>query len=318
MRERCFGNNQFLIVGRAGMDLYADPPGTRVEEATHFSSALGGSAANIAAAITRLGGQTSLLTCISDDAIGRYVSAQLKEYQIDGRYVFRQGGQSRNSLAVVETRNEDCQSVIYRNGAADFQLSVSHVEKIDLEPFGALIVTGTCLALEPSRAAVFELLHRAKTAALPVVMDLDYRPYSWASRTEAAAVCNRAAHWTDILVGNNEEFDLLAGGTGAGLNLARRYSQDKIAIHKMGEHGSITFNGDTSFETPVFKVAALKPTGAGDAFLGAFCISFAEGFDLRESVKHGSAAAAIVVTKVGCAPASPTREELSAFLKANS
>jgi 5-dehydro-2-deoxygluconokinase len=41
---------QFPVLGRAGMDLYADPPGTRTEEA-HFTSALGGSAANIAVAL---------------------------------------------------------------------------------------------------------------------------------------------------------------------------------------------------------------------------------------------------------------------------
>ena len=33
--------NHFLVVGRAGMDLYADPPGTRTQEASRFSSALG-------------------------------------------------------------------------------------------------------------------------------------------------------------------------------------------------------------------------------------------------------------------------------------
>jgi 5-dehydro-2-deoxygluconokinase len=310
-------NNRFLIAGRAGMDLYADPPGTRVEEAAHFSSALGGSAANIAAAITRLGGHASLLTCISDDAVGRYVSAQLQQYEIDGRYVFRQGGQSRNSLAIVETRSEDCQSVIYRNGAADFQLSTSHVDQVVLDPFGALIVTGTCLALEPSRGAVFNLMNRANLAGLSVVLDIDYRPYSWGSRVEASKIGRQAADLSNIIVGNNEEFDLLAGKLGAGLALAGQYVDDKIAIHKMGERGSITFSENGSFETPVFNVTALKPTGAGDAFLGAFCVSFAEGHDLRESVRRGSAAAAIVVARVGCAPASPTSQELSAFLQTN-
>ena len=45
----------FLVIGRAGMDLYADPPGTRIEEATQFTAALGGSSANIAVALTRQG-----------------------------------------------------------------------------------------------------------------------------------------------------------------------------------------------------------------------------------------------------------------------
>ena len=28
--------NKFLIIGRAGIDIYPDPPGTKTENATHF------------------------------------------------------------------------------------------------------------------------------------------------------------------------------------------------------------------------------------------------------------------------------------------
>lgn len=310
-----FFRNHFLVVGRAGMDLYANPPGTHVEAATQFYAALGGSAANSAAAIARLGGNAALLSCVSDDAVGRFVTTQLAHYGIDNTHVFKVGGEARNSLAVVETRNDNCQSVIYRNNAADFQLSKAHTNSVDLEPFGALIITGTSLAVEPSRNAVLSLMHRAKAAQLPIILDVDYRPYSWASRDEAKHICNQAADLCDIIIGNDEEFDLLAGATGGGLQLAKAYGKNAIAIHKMGERGSITFAGDVEFETPVFKVTALKPTGAGDAFLGGFCTSLATGHTLQNSVRRGSAAAAIVVTRVGCAPASPTQIELYAFLE---
>ena len=47
-----FALNRFVVLGRVGMDLYAHPPGTRVEEALSFTPALGGSAGNIAVAGT--------------------------------------------------------------------------------------------------------------------------------------------------------------------------------------------------------------------------------------------------------------------------
>jgi 5-dehydro-2-deoxygluconokinase len=306
--------NHFLVVGRAGMDLYADPPGTRMEDATQFYASLGGSAANSAAAIAKLGGKAALLTCVSDDAVGGFVTTQLGHYGIDGAHVFKVGGEARNSLAVVETRSKNCQSVIYRNNAADFQLTKQQTDGVDLQPFGALIITGTCLAVEPSRKAVMHLMHRAKAAGLPMILDVDYRPYSWPSRDEAMRVCRKAAGLCDIIIGNDEEFDLLAGSTGGGLALAKTYGKTAIAVHKMGERGSVTFAGDVEFETPVFKVTVLKPTGAGDAFLGGFCTSLASGYSLQDSVTRGSAAAAIVVTRVGCAPACPTEFELDAFL----
>ena len=79
--------NTFLVVGRAGLDLYADPPGTEIENAKGFSAALGGSAANIAVAIALQGGQTSLLTAVSNDAVGRYTTNALASYGVDTRYV---------------------------------------------------------------------------------------------------------------------------------------------------------------------------------------------------------------------------------------
>jgi 5-dehydro-2-deoxygluconokinase len=316
-KSQRFARNTFLVIGRAGMDIYAHPPGTRLEEAEYFQSALGGSAANIAAGITRLGGKASLLTCVSDDAVGRFVRVQLGRYGIDDSLVFNVGGEVRNSLAVVETRSENCQSVIYRNNAADFRLTTELARAADLESFGALILTGTSLALEPSRGAATDLLLRAKASGLPVILDIDYRPYSWASAQEAKEICGHAAGLCDIVIGNNEEFDLIANFADGGREKAKQLAtrQGVICVYKMGADGSVTFSGGKSFETPVFPVAALKPTGAGDAFLGAFCTSLADGLEISESVRRGSAAAAIVVTKIGCAPASPTQQELAAFIE---
>jgi 5-dehydro-2-deoxygluconokinase len=147
-------------------------------------------------------------------------------------------------------------------------------------------------------------------------LDIDYRPYSWTSREEAAAICNDAAQFCDIIVGNDEEFGLLAGAKGGSLVKAAEYASrpGSIVVHKMGERGAVTFAEGKSFETGIFKVAALKPTGAGDASLASFCVSLASGRSVEDAVRRGAAAAAIVVTKVGCAPAMPTLAELEGFM----
>jgi 5-dehydro-2-deoxygluconokinase len=308
-------NNRFLVLGRAGLDLYADPPGAKVEDALNFSTALGGSAANIAAAILRLGGTASLISTVSSDAVGHYVLKQLKHYGVETRYVGTVAGEIRTSLAVVETRIENCQSVIYRNQAADFCLTENDVSKIDFSEFSSLIVTGTALALEPSRTSTIEAMESAHGAGLVIVFDIDYRPYSWATTEEASATCHKAARLSDIVIGNDVEFSVLANGRdGEALAREMARSESKVVVYKMGEQGSVTFGGPKRFVTPVYTVKALKPTGAGDAFMGAFVTSLAAGLDLENSVKRGTAAAAIVVTKVGCAPAMPTLQELEAFM----
>ena len=309
-------NNHFLVLGRAGLDLYADPPGTRTEDALAFSSALGGSAANIAVAISKLGSKVSLISCVSDDAVGRYILNQLKRYGIGCEHMHTVVGEARSSLAVVETRVENCQSVIYRNGASDFQLDKIHVQDIPYREYGALIVTGTSLAVEPSRWAALLAMKLARQAGLSVILDIDYRPYSWASGTEAAEVYEKASTLSDIVIGNDVEFAVMANG-GDGLAFARLLEKvsANIVIYKKGEKGSTTFVDGKEFETGIYPVTALKPTGAGDAFMGAFITSWANVLDAEACVKRGSAAAAIVVTKVGCAPAMPTIQELDQFMK---
>ena len=51
--------------------------------------------------------------------------------------------------------------------------------------------------------------------------------------------------------------------------------------------------------------------------MGALIGSLLQNYDIDKSIEIGSAAAAIVVTKVGCAPAMPNLEEILEFMKFN-
>ena len=73
--------NNFLLIGRAGIDIYPDPPGTKTEQATNFVSHLGGSSANMGVELVKFGGSCSLLTRVSDDALGKFVLNQLDNYE---------------------------------------------------------------------------------------------------------------------------------------------------------------------------------------------------------------------------------------------
>lgn len=309
--------NRFVIIGRAGMDFYPDPPGTRTEDATHFVACLGGSSANIGVAICKLGGSADLITCVSDDAIGRFALNELDKYGVGRAHVRSVAGEARNSLAVVETRIEDHQSVIYRNGAADFEMTLADVEAVDYRRYDALITTGTVFAAEPSRSAAFRGFELAKSAGTPLIFDIDYRPYSWPSAQVAAEVYSRAGAMCDVIVGNDVEFGFMAGDYAQGLNKARELVAQgaKLAVYKMGEKGAITITADAEITTGIYRTEALKPTGAGDSFMGGLVVGLSTGKSVRDAVLQGSANAAMVVARVGCAPAMPTSKELEDFLK---
>ncbi len=307
--------NNFVIVGRAGMDFFT-PAGTATEDAEIFHAGLGGSSANTAAGICKLGGKAALVTRVSDDSIGRYCVNQLKRYSVGTDYVTPVGGEFRNSLAVYESRLEGHQSVIYRNGAADFEMDTSDVEAVDYARFGALITAGTVFAAEPSRSATFRAFDLAKASGLPIIFDVDYRPYSWPSAEVAADVLSRAASGSDMIVGNDEEFGFMAGSIDKGLDKARELSQNSAAlvVYKMGPEGAITFADGQEIHTGIYPVDALKPTGAGDSFMAGLLTSLADGHDLKTSILRGSACASVTVSRPGCAPAMADTKTLETFL----
>jgi 5-dehydro-2-deoxygluconokinase len=139
------------------------------------------------------------------------------------------------------------------------------------------------------------------------------------SADEAEQVLSRAATFCDVIIGNDEEFGFMAGGYDRGLSKARALAVDtaKIVVYKMGEKGAITITNDSEVRTGIFKTQAIKPTGAGDAFMAGFLGGLASGLTVSGAVERGSAAAALVVSCVGCAPAMPTADELAQFLSSN-
>ena len=275
----------FLVIGRVGMDLSPDPPGTRTRNAQNMMVAMGGSSANIAAGLVKLGCQAALVTRVSDDAVGWYCEGQLDAYGVDRTHVSRIQGEERTSLAVYAS-------------------------------FGALITAGTVFAAEPSRTATFRAFELAKAAGLPIIFDVDYRPYSWSSPRVAEEVLSRAGALSDVIVGNDEEFGFMAGDIAHGLDKARDLagSSATIVVYKMGAEGAITLADGAEIRTGIFPTKAVKPTGAGDSFMAGFLAALADGQALRDAILRGSACASIVVAKPGCAPAMPNTAELEAYL----
>mgnify|MGYP000217216792 CR=1 FL=1 len=122
-----------LVVGRAGLDLYPQPSGTKTIDADSFTSDVGGSGANIAIAMKRSGGNIGLISALSDDPVGSYVKKRLKAEGIDLELMQTTNGNERTSLAIAEERPNDCEVVIYRNNPADLRITCDDGIKVAKE-----------------------------------------------------------------------------------------------------------------------------------------------------------------------------------------
>jgi 5-dehydro-2-deoxygluconokinase len=155
----------------------------------------------------------------------------------------------------------------------------------------------------------------ARASGTFAILDVDHRAVSWPSKEEAMQIYALAAGRCDAVVGNDDEFALIAGHAGRALAAATALVRQgaRFAIFKRGNAGSITITADRTFETGIFAVDAKKPFGAGDAFLGNLVGALLRGQPLELAVRRASAAAAYVVARRGCAFAMPTAAELDTF-----
>ena len=308
-------SKKILVIGRAGLDVYPEPPGTKIADVTNFSAHLGGSAANTCVALSQLNIKSELVTCISDDAIGQYVINKLNHFKIGTKYCEKIDKTFQTQVAVVETILENNQSILYRNNSCDLQLNIDLINKISFGEYGAVMISGVALSSEPSRSAIFHATEKASALNLPLIIDLDYRPYNWESNETKSEVYKNIMQHMDIIIGNDLEFNI-ADNSNNGFQLAKNLIQNKpsIIVYKMGEKGSVVITKENEQPFGIFNVKALKPTGAGDAFNGGFVSSLIKGDKLADAVRNGSACAAIVVTRVGCSSAMPTEKELQDFI----
>ncbi len=85
-------------------------------------------------------------------------------------------------------------------------------------------------------------------------------------------------------------------------------------ILTLGKRGAYVNDGTIETYLENFDVKVLDTTGAGDAFNGGLLAGLSQGMDLHTAAKYGNVVSNLAVTKLGTAPAMPTKEEIDRFL----
>ncbi len=85
-------------------------------------------------------------------------------------------------------------------------------------------------------------------------------------------------------------------------------------VLKLGEKGSLYFDGSHFEHVRPFRIKPVDTTAAGDAFSAALAVSRAKGSPLGEAVLYANAAGAAACLKFGAQPAMPTAEEVRSLM----
>ena len=320
-----FDNNKefdLILLGRVAVDLNPVDYYCPLNESTTFKRYLGGSPANIAVGLARLGKKCGFFARVSDDQLGTFVTDYFDNEGIDTSHIKRCQNGEKIGLTFTEIKSETESSIVmYRNEAADLKLDVEDIDEDYINRAKAILISGTALAESPSREAALKAVALAKKNGVPIIFDIDYRAYNWKNSDEIAIYYSSVAREADIILGSREEYDLTEKFIKVGMTdketAAYWHSQNaKIVIIKHGKEGSTAYTNDgESYSIKPFPVKLLKSFGGGDGYASAFLYGIFEGWEIIDALEFGSASAAMLVASHACSQDMPSVDAVKEFIK---
>ena len=288
----------------------------------NFEMFLGGSPGNIAVGVTHHGLKAGFIGKISDDQFGDFVLDYFNREGIDTSHMTRCTNGEKLGLTFTEMLSSKESSILmYRNRAADLQLSVDDVDEAYIASAKMLLISGTALCESPSREAAIKACLLAKKVGTKIVFDIDYREYNWKSMDEISIYYSTIAKEADIIMGSREEFDLTERLIRPGMTdtESAAYWQSclaRIVVIKHGMKGSTAYTCDgQAYSIKPFPVNARKGFGGGDGYGSGFLYGLFSGWEIIDCLEFGSAEASMMVSQNNCSDALPAAEAVRAFIK---
>jgi fructokinase len=297
MSERCSAAS-VLVIGEALVDVVHRVDGSVAEHP-------GGSPANVALGLGRLGRSVDLLTDLGDDARGAVVREWL---DLSGARLLPTAGGRHTSTATARLRED---------GSAAYDFDLSWEPSGDVEPAAYDVVhTGSIAAvLEPGAGTVRDLLERARSTAT-ITYDPNARPAIMGDRAESARRIEALVALADVVKVSDEDLAWLYPGAdpGAVIEEWRQRGPAVVAV-TLGAEGVLAVGAAGRVEVPAVPTAVVDTVGAGDTFMAALVDGLLElgldavaGDHLEPVLARAARAAAINVSRPGASP--PTAAEL--------
>lgn len=302
------------VLGRIGYDLYAVEHNRALNEVEHFSRHLGGSSANIAVGLARLGLKVGIISAVGDDLLADYLLDFLRRENVDTRFVSRISGRN-TSLCLTEVwPPEHFRQVFYRSNPADAHVQAGSEALHEISKAKMFVNNGTSLAASHSRESAMAALEAARGAGVTTVFDVDYRASSWPNAEVAGKHARQALPLCDVVLANEEELAIVTGGASDPKDAVFQ-SGVRILVQKLGARGVAAHTRNESHSAASSAGNLVCAIGGGDGFATGFLYALLRNHDLAMALAYGNAAAAIVVSRVSCADSMPRLDELEARVK---
>ncbi len=326
-------NSRYALLTVTSMGIRLTPKeGQPVHNSDTFFMHATSAESNVLSVSSYLGLKTKVLTAfVKGSPISRLIKDDLGRRHIDFEGPERdQGGPwgYRHQINIADSGYGSRGPRVHNDRAGEVGRTLS-VDDFDLERiFGeegvqVMHLSGLVAALSPETAKLcVEMARFAKKHGTRIAFDLNYRASFWKDReSELRAAFQEIASLADILVGNEEDFQLSLGLEGpeeGGKGLAAKMDAFKGMIATVKKEypnaqvygttlrevvstnlhlwGAIVSVGDQWYVADPREITVLDRIGGGDGFVGGLLYAILRGWDPETWVQFGWASGALATT----------------------
>jgi fructokinase len=296
-----------------------------------FQAVPGGSPANVAVGLARLGVPVRMLARIAGDSFGQQIRAHLAGNRVDLSFAVR--AEEPSSLAIVTVGQDGLVDYDFRvQGTADWQWRDQELTGAIDDQVLALHAGSLALTTPPGAQALHRLLERARRTAT-ISYDPNFRPLLMGSPERVRAGVDHLITLADVVKASADDLAWLLPGRGPEEIAASWLAKGPAVVAvTLGPDGVVAATRQAgAIRRDGRRVEVVDTVGAGDAFMSALLAGLRSrnllgasrrgelraiaAATLAEVLDEAVLAAAITCTRAGAQP--PTADELLAMLDAD-
>jgi len=318
---------EIVIIGFASIDIFNLDSCRSSDSTNKFLAVPGGSSANVAVGLSKLGVKTCLISKLGQDAFGKVLLKTLKKYGVDTKGI-KFTEKARTPLVFISKKDKK-KVLFYRNPGSDMKLLKRDIKKSCFKNAFLFHFDSVCLTDKPELTAVNQALNYAKENNLIFSFDVNYRKMLWKNKKLAVKRIKEAIRKVDLVKLNTSELFVLFrtkninAGSGKILEISNK---TKMVIITDGKEGSYIRTRKSFKFMRAIDIPVVETTGCGDSFMAAFLSKILEILKMKMRLEditdevlekillYSNTAGAITSSKEGVIPVLPTKKDVESLL----
>lgn len=291
-----------IAAGELLLDLISTDYADDFQSADTYRRMPGGSPANLASNLVRLGKRAALIAGVGNDDGGKLLIDYASGLGLDVSHVARFPQPTTLILVTKSKAVSDFEP--YRGADAQIQLNDRQIEwATNCRLFHT---TAFALSREPARSTILRTAKVAVEKGVQLSIDANYAPKIWPDRQDAINTIEQYLKRGALAKFSEVDYERLYDRPVDDPKIAGRHLLSlgaKLVCLTMGHEGVHVFYDDEYFHLPARKVEVKDTTGAGDAFWSGFLSAWLDDASPYDCAVNGRAMAERKVAVFGPLPA---------------